>query len=52
MSVERIHKTTDVFRTLGADVTERTYDGAGHEVTDDELDFAGPVLASVLPAEG
>lgn len=35
--VERVHETTALFRRLGADVTERVYEGMGHLVSDDEV---------------
>lgn len=44
VTAERARATAEVFRSLDGDVTERRYEGAGHEVTDDEFD----VLASLL----
>jgi phospholipase/carboxylesterase len=35
---ERVHESTAVFERLGADVTERIYEGMGHTINDDELD--------------
>jgi predicted esterase len=40
----RVHESADVFRRLGADVTERIYPGMGHLVSDDELDVARTLL--------
>lgn len=37
--VERVRKTAEVFRGLGADVTLRIYEGMGHTVNQDELTF-------------
>lgn len=37
--LERVHETASVFRQLGADVEERIYDGMGHTVNQDEVDF-------------
>ncbi|UPM44927.1 alpha/beta hydrolase [Halocatena salina] len=34
---ERVHESTDVFKDLGGDVTERIYEGMGHTVNEDEL---------------
>lgn len=34
---ERVHETTEVFRRLGGDVTERLYRGMGHTVNQDEI---------------
>jgi phospholipase/carboxylesterase len=36
--VERVHDTRETFEALGADVTERIYEGMGHTVNADELD--------------
>jgi phospholipase/carboxylesterase len=33
----RVHESTEVFRAMGADVTERIYPGFGHGVNDDEI---------------
>jgi phospholipase/carboxylesterase len=35
--LERVRETADVFRRLGASVTERIYDGMGHTTNEDEL---------------
>ncbi|MFB6117881.1 alpha/beta hydrolase [Halosegnis sp.] len=37
--VERVHETRDIFESLGADVEERIYEGMGHGVNEDELDY-------------
>jgi len=42
--VERVHQSTDVFRRLGADVTERIYPGLGHTINEDEIEFARKVI--------
>ncbi|ELZ31596.1 phospholipase/carboxylesterase [Halogeometricum pallidum JCM 14848] len=44
----RVRDTADVFRSLGADVTERRYDGVGHEVTDDEFEYVDALLAGLV----
>jgi phospholipase/carboxylesterase len=46
--VERVRATAEVFRALGADVTERVYDGVGHEVTDDEFAWVDGLLSRLL----
>ena len=45
---ERARATADVFRSLDGDVTERVYDGVGHEVTDDEFEYADALLAGLV----
>jgi phospholipase/carboxylesterase len=46
--VARVRATAEVFRALGADVTERVYDGVGHEVTDDEFAWVDGLLSRLL----
>lgn len=46
----RVRDTAAVFRSLGGDVTERVYEGVGHEVTDDEFAFVGAVLDGLIDA--
>ena len=43
----RVHESADVFRRMGAEVTERIYPGMGHLVNEDELAFARGVMAGV-----
>ena len=40
----RVHESTDVFRRMGAEVTERIYPGMGHLVNDDEIAFTQALL--------
>lgn len=47
---ERVDETAEVFRALGAEVTERIYPAMGHTVNEDELEFVRG-LASPLPPE-
>jgi len=42
--VERVQATAEVFEKLGADVTERIYEGMGHTVNDDEKKHASEIL--------
>jgi predicted esterase len=37
--LERVRETSSVFRQMGADVEERIYEGMGHTVNQDEIDF-------------
>jgi phospholipase/carboxylesterase len=46
--VERVHATTRVFESLGADVDERVYEGMGHGVNQDELDAVRDLVAGVV----
>jgi phospholipase/carboxylesterase len=45
--VERVHETRDVFERLGADVEERIYEGMGHTINEDELQFARDLLTTL-----
>jgi phospholipase/carboxylesterase len=44
---ERVHDTRDVFESMGADVTERIYEGMGHGVNEDELEFAAEMVGDL-----
>lgn len=46
--VARVRATGDILRALGADVTERVYDGVGHEVTDDEFAWGDGLLDGLV----
>ena len=43
----RVHETRDTFESMGADVTERIYEGMGHGVNEDELEFAAEMVANL-----
>lgn len=43
----RVHQSAEVFRRMGAAVTERIYPGMGHLVNEDEIEFARGLLSSV-----
>lgn len=45
---ERVHHSTQVFRQLGGDVTERLYPQMGHTVNEDELAFVRSMMAALL----
>jgi phospholipase/carboxylesterase len=50
--VKRVRETAASFRSLGADATERVYEDAVHEVTDDEVSVAGALLDRILADDG
>ena len=45
---ERVHETAEVFGLLGAEVTERIYEGMGHGVNEDELEFVSGMVGRLL----
>lgn len=45
--VERVHETADVFEAMGADVEKRIYEGMGHTVNEDELNYIKKQLSKV-----
>lgn len=46
--VQRVHQTADVLRELGGDVTMRIYEGMGHTVNEDEINFVRKLLADLV----
>lgn len=44
----RVQETGQVFRRLGAEVTERIYPGMGHGVVEDEVRFIRDLLARIM----
>jgi len=44
---DRVHESAEVFRRMGARVTERIYPGLGHTVNEDELSWAADLLGSL-----
>lgn len=44
---ERVHESAEVFRRMGARVTERIYPGLGHTVNEDELTWVADLLGSL-----
>ena len=46
---ERVHESAEVFRRMGARVTERIYPGLGHTVNQDELSWVADLLGSLTP---
>ncbi|MFW6436838.1 MAG: alpha/beta hydrolase [Halococcoides sp.] len=45
---ERVHETAAVFERLGADVTERLYEGMGHGVNAEERDRVRAMVAALV----
>jgi phospholipase/carboxylesterase/glyoxalase family protein len=48
---QRVHETADVMRELGAEVTERIYQGMGHTINQDEIDFVRDLMAQLIQDE-
>ncbi|WP_121820222.1 alpha/beta hydrolase [Halostella salina] len=48
--LERVEATTAAFEQLGGDVTERIYEGMGHGVNEDEIEFVGGLVADIASA--
>ena len=48
--VERVHTTTQVMERLNGDVEERIYEGMGHGVNADEMDYVSTLVADLLSA--
>jgi phospholipase/carboxylesterase len=46
---ERVRESAAVFERLNGDVTTRLYEGMGHGVNRDELDYASETIAGLLP---
>ncbi|MFC4987570.1 alpha/beta hydrolase [Saliphagus infecundisoli] len=45
--LERVKETTSVLEDLGGEVTERIYEGMGHGVNDDEMEFVSGMVRSL-----
>lgn len=45
---ERVLETADVFRRMGAEVTDRLYPGMGHTVNRDEISFVRAMMDGVV----
>jgi phospholipase/carboxylesterase len=46
--VERVHVTAEVLENLGADLEKRIYEGMGHGVNDDEIEFVSGMVTDLL----
>lgn len=44
---ERVHETDEVLTELGAEVTTRIYEGMGHGINDDELEYVAGMVAEL-----
>ena len=42
--VERVQASANLYRTMGADVTEKIYPNMGHTINEEELHFANQIL--------
>lgn len=45
--VERVHVTTETFERLGCAVEERLYEGMGHGINEDELQYVDGMVAAL-----
>ncbi len=45
---ERVHDTAAVLESMHADVTTRLYEGMGHGVNEDELEFVAGMIADLI----
>lgn len=45
--VERVYATSNIYREMNADVTEKVYENAGHGISHDHIDLANRVVFSV-----
>ncbi len=46
--VERVHSTTETFKRLNADVEERIYEGMGHGINEDELQYVDSMVTTLF----
>jgi len=49
--IERVYETTRVFERLNGDVEERIYEGMGHGVNQDELDYVSSLVTDLRAEE-
>lgn len=47
--VERVHETTHVLKSMGADVTEKVYQNMGHTIIQDEINLVNKLLFNSQP---
>lgn len=48
VAAERVHGSAATFHGLGADVTDRVYDGLGHAINDDEIHEIDRLVGSIV----
>jgi phospholipase/carboxylesterase len=46
--VERVYATTNILKTMNADVTEKVYNNMGHTINQDEIDLANKIVFSKI----
>jgi predicted esterase len=49
--LERVHETREVFEELDANVEERIYEGMGHGVNQDEIEYVAGMVEGLVGAE-
>jgi phospholipase/carboxylesterase len=49
--LERVHETRDVFEELDGDVEERIYEGMGHGVNQDEVEYVSEMVSGLVSEE-
>jgi phospholipase/carboxylesterase len=42
--VERVHETTEILRSMNANVTEKIFQNMGHTITQNEIDLANELV--------
>lgn len=42
--IERVYATANIFREMNAEVTEKVYDGMGHNINPDQMEWANRVV--------
>jgi phospholipase/carboxylesterase len=45
---ERVHDTAEVFESMNADVTKRLYEGMGHGINEDEMEYVSGMVAELV----
>jgi phospholipase/carboxylesterase len=48
---ERVHETAEVFEAMAAEVTTRIYEGMGHGVNEDEIEYVSGMVAALVGGE-
>jgi predicted esterase len=49
--LERVHETRDVFEELDGDVEQRIYEGMGHGVNQDEVEYVSEMVSGLVSEE-
>ncbi|RBI58379.1 phospholipase [halophilic archaeon] len=45
---ERVHESAEIFEQLNGDVTKRLYEGMGHGINQDEVDYVSTMVAELV----